>query len=134
MLRRWIVLMEATAGSSGSVDPDDVRQLLAVMDHSDDGSGGALQSSDRYAVQVTTTAPGPAEALAFVVSRWTAALRELGLPVWPLVRTEVLTPEELERDRRNDLREDGCIADSSTERGERGQHCRRGPTSRPGRA
>lgn len=93
----WVVLLEAA--SEGHVDPvasDDVSTLLAALNG---GSlGVSLSSSSRYALQVTTTALDPADALAGVLSKWSDAVRALGLPTWPVVRTEVLTPEELQRD------------------------------------
>ncbi len=104
---QWIVLLEATgAGVNGGVDRDDMLRLRAALDRHGAGRCGALHSSDRYALQVTTTASGPAEALFGVLSSWSEALLELDLPTWEVVRTEVLTPEELERDERSGLRED----------------------------
>ena len=102
---QWAVLVEATdAGASGGVDRDGVLRLLAVLERDcGGGGGGALHSSDRYALQLTTTASDPAEALNTVLSRWADALIELDLPAWKVVRTEVLTAEELERDQRNHL-------------------------------
>lgn len=92
---KWIVLVEAAAsGPSGGMEPDDVGRLLEALDP----GGGALHSPDRYALQLTTTAASPGQALIGVLARWADAVRELGLPNWQVVRTEVLTPEELERD------------------------------------
>lgn len=106
MPEQWIVLMEATdAGGPGGVDHDDVCRLLAVLDRNCVGHGGALHSSDRYALQLTTTASGPAEALSGVLSGWADALLELDLPSWEVVRTEVLTPAELARDQLSPLRD-----------------------------
>lgn len=114
MSGQWIVLVEATeAGASSDVDRDDVGRLLAVLNRTCDGGVGALHGPDRYALQLTTTASGPAEALVGVLSRWTDALSELKLPTWRLVRMEVLTPEELERDRQNHLRDDLATAASA---------------------
>ncbi len=112
MAGQWIVLLEATdAGEAGSVRRDDVIRLLAAVDHHAGGDGGgALQSSDRYALQLTTTAPGPAEALVGVLSSWADAVRKLDLPTWQIVRTEVLTPEELERDEQKHLCDEMAIA------------------------
>lgn len=130
MAGQWIVLVEAAgAGGCGGVAPGDVSRLLAAVSRtSGSDGGGALESPDRYALQLTTTAPGPAEALLRVLASWVDALRELDLPIWQVVRTEVLTPEELERDEnrlRNDL---PTVAVAG--RGERPRnHCSRRPTS-----
>ena len=104
MAVKWIVLVEAAAnGARDRVEPDDVGRLLEALDPGSDG--GALHSPDRYALQVATAAGSPAEALIDVLARWADAVRQLGLPNWPLVRTEVLTPEELERDLENQHRD-----------------------------
>lgn len=102
---QWIVLMEATdAGAPGTVDRDGVLRLLAEMERGcNGGGGGALHSSDRYALQLATTASDPAEALIRVLSQWADALIKLNLPTWKVVRTEVLTAEERERDEQNHL-------------------------------
>jgi hypothetical protein len=124
---QWIVLVEATgAGLSGRVDRDDVLRLLAALGRDCGGGGcGALHSSDRYALQVTATASGPVEALFGVLSSWSDALLELALPTWEVVRTEVLTPEELERDERNRLRGDMPILGSGAGARPRPRRCRR---------
>jgi diguanylate cyclase (GGDEF)-like protein/PAS domain S-box-containing protein len=93
----WVVLIEAAGDpANGPIDLHAVERLRDAM-----GSGteaGALHCADRYALQVTTTSPGPVEALYSVLSRCSNAVRRLKLPVWNVVRTEVLTPEELARD------------------------------------
>lgn len=101
---KWVVLVEAAANGAGAVvEPDDVGRLLEVLDPG--LNGGALHSPDRYALQLTTTAGSPGEALIDVLVRWADAVRKLGLPTWEVVRTEVLTPEELERDQKSHLRD-----------------------------
>ena len=131
MSGQWIVLMEATGADAASViDRDDIGRLLAVLNRTCDGRVGALLGPDRYALQLTTTASGPAEALVGVLSSWTDALSELDLPTWRLVRMEVLTPEELERDRQNHLRDDAIAASAPRARLPR-QECLRRRTSPP---
>ncbi|MGH9279848.1 MAG: hypothetical protein ACRD12_17330, partial [Acidimicrobiales bacterium] len=58
----------------------------------------ALHSDDRYALQIDVQAATPADALDWVLSRWNLAVSQVRLPAWEVVRTEVLTPEEFERD------------------------------------
>ena len=118
---QWVVLVEATdGGTRGDVDQHDVVRLLTALDRNCGGtSGGALHSSDRYALQVTTTASDPAEALCSVLSGWADALRDLDLPVWEVVRTEVLTPDELERDQRNHLRGEQSVDSTAGPRSQR---------------
>lgn len=93
----WVVVLEAAGDpSSGSCSGCQVQQLLGALDPGP--WAGALTSADRYALQVTTIGSSPAEALVDVLARWCAAVRELELPPWKVVRTEVLTLEELEHD------------------------------------
>lgn len=112
MAGRWVVLLEAAdGGGSGGMDRGDVARLLAALGEKCDGGGGggALHSSDRYALQVETAASGPVEALLVVLSSWADAVRELDLPRWQVVRAELLTPDELERDLRNQLRDEMAL-------------------------
>jgi hypothetical protein len=93
----WVVVLEAAGGpSSGQCSGCQVQQLLEALDPGP--WAGALTCADRYALQVTTTGSSPAEALVDVLSRWRQAVCELGLPPWDVVRTEVLTHEELQHD------------------------------------
>lgn len=55
-------------------------------------------SDARYALQVSVQATGPALALSAALWRWKDALRHAGLPEGGLVRAELLTPDELERE------------------------------------
>lgn len=98
--KKWLVLLEvAKNGVSGTMGGHDVARLLAAMDGGP--YAGALHSPERYALQLMTTAASPAEALHGVVSTWVRLVRELALPEWDVARTEVITPEELERDLQN---------------------------------
>ena len=92
----WVVLLEASAGGAEPLSAAQVRNLHDALDI--ERSGGAIRSGDRYALQVNSTGAGPVDALLAVVARWAAAARELGLPPSRLVRTEVCTPEELDRE------------------------------------
>ena len=58
----------------------------------------SLYSPNRYALQVPVQACDPPAALASAMWLWKDVLRRTGLPDWQLVRAEVLTPEEFERD------------------------------------
>ena len=91
----WVVLLEATVCSAQPLGAAQVRSLQEALDPG--RTGGAVRADDRYALQVTATGAGPVEALLAVVARWSAAARDLGLPPSRLIRTEVCTPEELDR-------------------------------------
>ncbi len=109
MVKEWVVLLEAAGDhSDGAFGARDVGRLLRALDR----RGGAVHCPERYAVQVTTTASSPPEALTEVVSRWTDAVGRLGLPSWQLVRAEVFTPDELEQEFEAARREDVAAARS----------------------
>jgi len=95
MARQWVVLLEAAGGrAAGRIAARDVEALVAAIDP----DGGALHCPDRYALQVKACGSGPTEALDDTLCRWADAVRRLGLPVWELVRAEVSTPDEFERE------------------------------------
>ncbi len=92
-----MVLLEVTGeGRSGEMGAGDVKGLLHSLDPGP--CGGALHSRDRYVLQVTARGSGPLDALADVLARWEHAVERRDLPRWKVVRTEVFTPEELERE------------------------------------
>src|SRR5947208_1969936 len=90
----WIVLLEA-AGSATDA-PIDIDELEALADLL--GADGALHSPERYAVQLKLAGTRPIDAIDRGLTRWDDAVTTLGLPRWELVRAEVFTPEELERE------------------------------------
>ena len=93
----WVVLLEVAADSTGAVPTR--RQVEALLGALNAGYvGGALHCPDRYAMQVRATGSGPLEALSDVLGRWAETVVQLDLPTGRVVRTEVLTPEELARD------------------------------------
>lgn len=96
MAKEWVVLLEVERhGPDGAVAADDVEALLQAVGK---GPYGRLHCPDRYALQVTAPGSSPVEALVDVLSRWSHAVHHLGLPLWEVVRTEVMTPEEFDRD------------------------------------
>src|SRR5688572_14177617 len=97
MAENWVVLVEAAAdGPDAEMTPDDVSRLLGALRPG--RYAGALHCPGRYALQLTSSAVTPAQALADVLARWAETVRELGLPAWKVVRTEVITPAELQSD------------------------------------
>lgn len=96
MSEKWVVLVEAEGDPAReAIDADAVRRLVQALDPG--SRGGALHCPERYAVQLTAAGAGPIDALTEVVSRWATAVRQLDLPAWKLVRAEVFTLAELER-------------------------------------
>lgn len=97
MTNSWVVLIEAASEDTvRAVDRHHVAALLATIDGGK--YGAALYTPGRYALQLTAMAADPAEALRGSLAKWADAVRSLGLPAWDVVRTEVFTPEELQRE------------------------------------
>lgn len=97
MLGQWVVLLEAE-GDPANI-PNHAGDLKKLHEALAPGPyGGALECPGRYALQVTATGASLVDALLDVVARWTHAVRDLGLPMWELVRTEVFTPDALEQE------------------------------------
>lgn len=90
----WIVLLEADAGPGGVVDDEVVKRLLAGLGEQALG----LHCRDRCAVQLEVTAADQVAALQTALSRWHDVVSQSALWGWNLVRTEVLTREELARE------------------------------------
>lgn len=96
MPTQWVVLLEAAPDAGhGPIDGDDLRRLRQALCGS---YGGFLLCRDRYALHVAATAASALEALAIVIARWSEAVRQLQLPAWELLRTEVCTRKEFERE------------------------------------
>lgn len=89
----WAVVLEASpCDEEAVIDLAAVEELAGTLG---DPDAVALYSPDRYAVQFGVEADKPEHALALGHERWRHAVATLGLPRWPLVRAEVLTPDEL---------------------------------------
>jgi GGDEF domain-containing protein len=92
----WAILLEVAAEHGAStIDPEGLRRLVGAW------SGPvptSLYSPSRYALQVTVWATDPPAALGIAMSQWADARRRSCLPVGDLVRAEVLTSSELERE------------------------------------
>jgi hypothetical protein len=116
--RQWVVVVEAEAANGdGSVEVGRLRRLLEVLPDLDPI---ALHSADRVAVQLHVDAPGEVEALAQALAELRAALPSVGLSEFQVIRAEVMTREELERECRvayggdtaaSDGHEEGTAAD-----------------------
>lgn len=89
----WAVVLEFAAPATGvTVDLAEIEDLVS---HLADWRPSALFNPGRYAIQLQLFAGDVTGALAAAAYRHSRARDELGLAVWPLVRAEVLTPEEL---------------------------------------
>ncbi len=91
----WVVLLEVD-GSAG--DEMDVTVARSILDAIADDHPAALHSPNRVALQAGVHATTPTEALEVATARWAAAARQWDVRGWDVVRAEVLTPEEFERD------------------------------------
>jgi len=92
----WVVALESAQPEGGPPTTPEALQLLVAALPA--GTTSATVAPDRYTLRLTVDAGTPAEALFVATSRWQDAIRQLGLPPWPLTRAEVLTPEEHHRD------------------------------------
>lgn len=94
--RKWVVLLEAVRDAENwCIDAEAAGALLRAMAGED---AGGLHCSDRVAVQIPVSASDIAVALEAVLSRWRCAVAGLALYDWDVVRAEVLTPEEFQRE------------------------------------
>ena len=93
----WIVLLEAAGADTAPPrsTADDLRKLLNAW-----GSPppATLHGPDRYALQLQVHAVDQTTALSMAIEQWRDAVACSGLPEWELVRVEIMTPEELERE------------------------------------
>ena len=94
--REWVVLLEA-ADEEGRT-PIDVASFSRLIDSLVEVTPTTLFSPGRYAVQFSVVAASAPLALSSALWNWAKAVRGAGLPDWELVRAELITPEELERD------------------------------------
>lgn len=91
----WVVLFEVD-GRAG--DPMDVAVARSILDAIADAHPSGLHSPDRVAFQTWVRATTASEALESATARWLEATRRWNLRGWEVVRAEVLTPEEFQRD------------------------------------
>jgi hypothetical protein len=92
----WVVVLEV------GIDPRDAvvesRALNLLRLALSDLHPRILHSADRYAIQLEVTADGFTEALSLAITRWSAASQPLEIGGGELVRAEVLTRSEFERE------------------------------------
>lgn len=92
----WVVLLEvADDDGLGGIDRSGFSRLIESWA---DASPTTLYSPSRYVVQVSVKAATPALALSEALLRWKNALRRTRLPEGVLVRAELVTPDQLERE------------------------------------
>ncbi len=95
----WVVQLEAESTErTGPIDAGSVAHVLVALSAQPIG----LWAPGRCAVQLRIAASSPAVALEAAFSRWLDAFWALERPAWPIVRAEVLTPDELEREFEDD--------------------------------
>jgi hypothetical protein len=94
----WVVLLEAIPGTCADASPMDVATARALLRAVGGDEGIALQCSDRVAIQLPLAAPDATTALATAYTRWRVATRTVGAQGWTVVRAEVMSLQEFERD------------------------------------
>lgn len=92
----WIVLLEAADPREASAI--DLTSFARLVSSWATPAPTTLYSPSRYALQVAVPAANAPAALSSAISLWQQALRHSGLPKWELVRAEIMTPEESERE------------------------------------
>ncbi len=98
--QEWVVLVEAEPGhgkETSLMDVETAQGLLRAMVGSKD-DGVVLLCAERVGVQLRLMALNPVMALCTAFSRWRAATERVGPGGWNVVRVEVLTDREFERD------------------------------------
>jgi GGDEF domain-containing protein len=94
--QEWIVLLEAVAtDEAGIIDRPGLERMLASWPCP---APTTLFSESRYALQLPVRAVSPPAALSYALCLWEDAVRVSRLPLWHLVRAEVVTPQELTRE------------------------------------
>ncbi len=88
---KWVVVLEA----AGRIDHWSLHQMLEVLS---DSQAVALHSPDRYAIQMEIAARACADALMVASERWRSAHRAVRQPLSEVVRAEVLSQQEFERE------------------------------------
>jgi hypothetical protein len=96
--QEWVVLLEAIPGRRAGAAPMDVETARTLLRAVGGGDGVALQCPDRVAVQLPITALDAATALATAYRRWRTATRIAGAEGWDVVRAEVMTNQEFQRE------------------------------------
>lgn len=90
----WVVVLEA-GGDEAEITVEDLERLLDAVAS---WRPVALHAPDRYALQLVAPGRDPAQALAAAIACWEKAVGHLCLPAGPLIRSEVISPAEHERD------------------------------------
>jgi hypothetical protein len=95
---RWVVLVEAVREPGGPVTPMDEDSARTMLHALGDDHGVMIQCQERVGLQVWVTAGGPAMALSAALTRWRLATAAVAPARWRVVRAEILTDAEFEKD------------------------------------
>ncbi len=94
-MKTWVVHLEAASTEqTGPIDIERVSHLLGALGAHPVG----LYAPGRCLVQLEIASHDPMAALGAAHARWNEALHRLECPPWPIVRNEVLTTDEFERE------------------------------------
>jgi GGDEF domain-containing protein len=100
----WVVVVEAVAEAHAPAIETDA--MAGLLEELSDCHPGVLCVPNRYAIQLRLRATGAIDALFAAMTRWRQALQAVHAPEWGVVRVEILTGEELERECRSAEMED----------------------------
>ena len=93
----WIVVLEFSSSDNLDLHPT-LSQVVELLELLDPGDPVSLYDVDRYAVQIQVEGSTAARALAHAMAKHQRSAARLGLPSLPLVRADIMTPDELARD------------------------------------
>jgi hypothetical protein len=92
----WVVLLEAAADANAMlIDRGTIDAMVRTLE---DDSAVALHSADRLAIQLKILESDMETAFAAAMRRWRRAARPLIPRGWSLVRGEIVTREEFDRE------------------------------------
>lgn len=95
MEQRWIVVLEVVENQDAPIGLHELDRLLVSLDGVEPT---ALHGRDRYLLQLQVAAHNCRDALDEALSYWNKALTAAGIPNSDVVRVEVLTHGEFQRE------------------------------------
>jgi diguanylate cyclase (GGDEF)-like protein len=96
MTEEWVVVLEAANGAGDAVIESGLVDRL--LEEVADCKPGILYVPDRLALQLRLVAGNPLDAHLNALTRWRRAMRAVDDPPLGILRIEILTADELERD------------------------------------
>lgn len=93
----WVVVLEFSAVGQRESQPT-IAEIVALLESLGSCDPVSLYDPERYAVQIRVEGSTAARALGRALAKHERAAASLGLAELPLVRADVMTPDELAHD------------------------------------